>query len=460
METVRRSRSGLLLLIVLLAAVLLPAIAAAQTQPASQPIDVIKVQGAIDRPLFGYLSDALDQAVADHAVVVLQLNTSGTISEDGVALADEVASLPVPVLTWTGPVPARASGAGLLLMYAASLAGVAPGSQTGPLLPLDLRDPGAVPADLNATIDGWLASRGRTVDRSNEDQALNAQQALDGGYASVADNSVLGFLDQVDGKVVQTPGGPVTLHTKIATSEQQIQQTGGVDIRFIEPGPVKRVQHGVASPTMVYVLLILGIACLAFELTQPGFGFAGFAGIFLLVLAGYGIWIVPPTSWFGAVLFLAGIGLLGLDVRLRRLGALSGLGLLVFLAGSLLMYRGVAAPIRISPWLIGGAVVATLLYYGFGLTVAIQSRDRILSTQRGLIGLTGEARGRLAPDGPVYVKGALWRGRSLGDPIAPGSRVRVRGVDGLILKVVAEPLGAEDVAGEPFGPGEDPPASV
>jgi membrane-bound ClpP family serine protease len=83
--------------------------------------------------------------------------------------------------------------------------------------------------------------------------------------------------------------------------------------------------------------------------------------------------------------------------------------------------------------------VATLLYYGFGLTVAIQSRDRILSTQRGLIGLVGEARGRLAPDGPVFVKGALWRGRSVGDPIDPGSPVRVRGVDGLILQVEAEP---------------------
>ena len=63
----------------------------------------------------------------------------------------------------------------------------------------------------------------------------------------------------------------------------------------------------------------------------------------------------------------------------------------------------------------------------------------VLSTQRGLIGLVGEARGRLAPDGPVFVKGALWRGRSLGEPIPPGSKVRVRGVDGLVLKVEAEP---------------------
>ena len=82
--------------------------------------------------------------------------------------------------------------------------------------------------------------------------------------------------------------------------------------------------------------------------------------------------------------------------------------------------------------------MASLLYYGFALTVALQSRDRIVGTQRGLIGLVGEARGRLAPDGPVFVKGALWRGRTEGEPIEPGTPVRVRGVDGLILRVEAE----------------------
>ena len=63
-----------------------------------------------------------------------------------------------------------------------------------------------------------------------------------------------------------------------------------------------------------------------------------------------------------------------------------------------------------------------------------------------MIGLVGEARGKMAPDGPVFVKGALWRGRSLGEPIAIGTRVRVRGVDGLVLKVEpeTEPLAPND----------------
>jgi membrane-bound serine protease (ClpP class) len=134
-----------------------------------------------------------------------------------------------------------------------------------------------------------------------------------------------------------------------------------------------------------------------------------------------------------------GIGSLMLDVRLRSLSWPTWAGLVAFGAGSLFAWSGVDASIRVSPWLIGGAIVGSLLYYGFALTVAIQSRDRIMGTQRGLIGLRGEARGRLAPDGPVFVKGALWRGRTNGDPIEAGTAIRVRGVDGLILRVEAEP---------------------
>jgi membrane-bound serine protease (ClpP class) len=215
-----------------------------------------------------------------------------------------------------------------------------------------------------------------------------------------------------------------------------------VQINFQEPGPVKRVEHAVSTPSMVYFLVVVALACLAFELTQPGFGFAGFGGLVVLALATYGVWVVPP-SILGMAALLAGIGLLVLDVRLRKLGALTAIGMLVFVAGSVLVYRGVAPPMRISPWMIAGVTLATVLYYGFGLTVAIQSRDRIASTQRGLIGLTGEARGRLAPDGPVYVKGSMWRGRSTGEPIASGQRVRVRGVDGLVLRVEAEPGGSD-----------------
>ena len=400
-------------------------------------VDVIKVEGAIDEPMLAYVVERLDAAEREGAVVVLQLDTAGTLDEDGVALATRIATLDVPVVTWVGPAPARASGAGLLLMYASSLAAVSPGSQTGPPLPIDLADPEAEPAGLHSTIAGWIEARGKSTEIDWNDRPLTAAEARHRQIAQVAALSIPDLLDRIDGRSVSIPSGSAVLHTRIATTRQQADE-GTVDIRFENLGPVDRVLHGVASPSMVYFLLVLALAALSFELTQPGFGFAGFAGFGMLGLGVYGMTVVP-VDWFGAFLLVGGIGLMVVDVRTQRLGAPTALGLVAFAAGSILAWRGMAAPMRISPWLIGGAVVASALYYGFALTVAIRSRDRIVNAQRGLIGLVGEARGRLAPNGPVYVKGALWRGHSTGDEIAPGTPVRVRGVDGLVLRVEAEP---------------------
>ena len=405
--------------------------------PTSTDVVVLKVEGAIDRPLWSYLNQRLDQAEADGSIVVLQTDTSGTLGEDGVALGNRLVAMRVPVLVWVGPAPAKAAGAGLLLMYASSLAGVSPGSQTGPLNPIDLAAPDKADPGLQTTIQGWLDARGKDTRIDWPDGALDGAQAMDHGIAQIAAGSITQFLDAVDGKTVMTADGPVTLHTRIATTDREAAQHV-VNMYFDNMGPVLRVAHGVASPSIIYFLLAIGLACLAFELTQPGFGFAGFAGVGMLLLAAYGIWVIPPF-WPGFALLLAGVALMTLDVRIRNLGPLTALGLVAFGAGSWLAWHQVAPASRISPWLIAGAVVASLLYYGFGLTVALQSRDRIVNTQRGLIGLVGEARGRIAPEGPVYVKGAMWRGRSAGEVIAPGTPVRVRGVDGLVLKVEADP---------------------
>jgi membrane-bound serine protease (ClpP class) len=414
----------------------------ASSQPVT-PIHVLEVEGPLDRPLLGYLEEQLDLAEETGAIVVLQLDTPGTLGQDGVALARRVAELEVPVIAWVGPAPARASGAGLLLMLASSVAAVAPGSQTGPLSPLDVLRPAPLPDPLVATIDGWLEGRGRSADLTVVDRPLAGQDAIDAGIAETFGYTVPEVLRKLDGTTVRTPNGDVLLRTRVATTSAEADERV-VELRTIEPGLIGRVVHAVSTPSMVYLLLVLGLAALAFEMTQPGFGFAGFSGLALLLLAIYGLTVATP-SWAWLAVLCAGIGSMAADVRMRSLSWPTWAGLAAFAIASWFAWSDVADPIRLSPWLIGGAVAASLLYYGFALTVAIQSRDRIVGAQRGLIGLVGEARGRLAPDGPVFVKGAMWRGRSIGGAIEPGTPIRVRGVDGLILRVEAEP----QVAGAP-----------
>jgi membrane-bound serine protease (ClpP class) len=404
---------------------------------------VVKVDGSIDRTVAGYLREALADAERTGSTVVLQLDSAGTLDQDAVEIARWVHESAVPVVTWVGPSPAKAQGAALLLMYAASDAAVAPGAGLGPLEPLDLAGaPAPSVSAVRELASDWMQERGRPVPAAFPGEPVPAQEALNEGIASIAAASIPDLLDRLDGRVVRTPEGEVTLNTRIARAEGEEP----VNVRFVDLGPIDRVLHAAASPTWIYVLLVLGLAGLAFELTQPGFGFAGFMGAGMIALGIYGL-IVVPFSWLGLGLLLLGIGLMTVDVLVRRLGPLTASGLAGFLVGSVILFGGVADQIDVSPWLVAAFVAAAFLYWGFGLTVAVQARERITSTQKGLVGLVGETRGELKPEGPVYVKGTLWRGRSADGPIAPNTRVRVRAVDGLILRVQPEPQ---------TGPGEDP----
>jgi membrane-bound serine protease (ClpP class) len=415
--------------------------------PTTSKVLVVKVDGSIDRTVAGYLTDSVAEGERTGAAVVIQLDSAGTLDQPAIDLAERLFRSRVPVIVWIGPAPAKAQGAALLFMYASSLAAVAPGVGIGPLQPVDLVDAtnATLPNDaaLERMASGWAKTRGRPMP-AFPSSVVPAQEALDGYVAQEVATSLPDLLSTIDGSTVQTAGGPVTLHTKIAQSPTQQP----VEVRFTELGPFDRVLHAVASPAAIYLLLVLGLAALAFELTQAGFGFAGFAGLGMLALAVYGLTVVP-AAWPGIGLLVAGVALLCADVLLHRLGFLTAAGVVAFLVGSFLSFRGVAPAIGISPWLIGLLTVGSVLYYGFALTVAQRSRERIASTQRGLVGLLGETRGELKPEGPVYVKGTLWRGRSSDGPIPPGTRVRVRGVDGVVLRVEPDP-----------GAGENPPSDV
>lgn len=450
----RRPRSAVLVPLVLLALAGLSwtaAPASGQAQEAAQRVIVLQVDGPMDGIVVDSLLDGLADAEADGAVLVVQIDSPGTLGHDAVDLAERFHAATVPVVVWAGPAPATVAGGALLLMQASALGAVAPGAAVGPAVPVDVARPDAGPTadEVGDLAAGWAAERGRPAPTLVPDRAVPGQDAIDGGIVAVAAPSVTDLMAAIDGMTVQTAVGPWTFATRVATAEGERP----VDLRFTSLGPADRVLHAAATPTSVYLLLVLGLAAIAFELTQPGFGFAGFSGIGLAGLGAWGLTVVPSSRIGLALLLLGNAGLVA-DVVLRRLGPMTIIGILGFLAGSILAFGDVDASIRISPWLIGSLTVSAGLYYGFVLTVALQSRDRITSTQRGLVGLRGEARSDLAPEGGVYVKGTMWRGRSASGPITSGTRIRVRGLDGLVLVVEPDPTPPGGDADDGDGDGE------
>lgn len=413
-------------------------------------VEVVKVNGALDRVLVDFLVGEIGRAEAADSTLVLQLDSAGTLDRDALALAERVHASEVPVIVWNGDVPSRVRGGALLLMVSASLSAVSPGSATGPLEPVDLARPERSIPDVDVRVADWYGAfdKGPAPRLTELTEPIPGQVALEENIAQEAAASIPELLDSIDGREVVTAAGPVTLATELAEREGVGEP---VLWTFRELGPFGRVLHAMISPSAIYLLVCLGLAGVAFETTQPGFGFAGFAGLGSLALGIYGLTVVPFDP-IGLAVILGAVGLLVLDVRLRSLGWRTWAGLVTFVVGSILVFRGVSDLIDLSPWLVGSMTLATFLYYGFALTVAIQSRDRISTQQRGLIGLVGEARNDLNPVGGVFVKGTMWRGRAIEGEIPQGAKVRVRGVDGLVLKVEPAP---DDAGGSP-GPAPDP----
>jgi len=418
---------------------------AASEAPTEAPlatVDIVKVQGIVDPTLVGFVTDELADAISRHSTVILQIDSNGTFGDLARTLGRRIREAPVPVVAWVGPIGARLQGGAAFVAYSAGLVAMAPGAGIGPARPFDAgttaaaEPPAVVAANTAALAD---VAEGAGVQASGVaaviDHALAAAPARDAGAVSVVAANVSDLLRAIDGRTVRTGSGPVTLATVTESGRP-------LTVRFVEPGPVDRFLHAISTPTAVYVLVVLGVWGIAFELTQPAFGVAGIAGLLALVAAGYGLTVIP-VAWIGLVVLIAGMGLQWLDLVLRRLAWLTAIGTVLFALGSWLAWRGVSPAIDLSWWLIALFTVGGLLFFGFGLTVALRSREQIRTAQVGLVGLVGEVRSDLTPEGGVYVKGTLWRARSMNGHIPKGTRVRVKGIDGLILRVEEEPGGGE-----------------
>ncbi len=404
-------------------------------------VDIVKVTGMIDPSEAAYIRGTIQATEAEgasDATVVLQIDSLGAYGDQAVRLGAFIRSASVPVIAWVGPASAKAQGGALYLVYSSALATMAPGAGLGPGRPFDparkaSTEPAAKVAANSRALQALAPGAGATSAGAAAAavRALPAGPAQRAGAVALVARDVPELLRTLDGRTVTVRSQRVTLVTRGSVARP-------VAVRFHEIGPVRRTLHAVGTPVAVYVLLVLALWAIAFEFTQSGFGLAGIAGLLGLALAGYGLWVIP-FRWVGLVLIVGGIALQGADVIVRRLAWLTGIGTAAFLVGSLWTWWGVSAAIRVPLWLPVLFTIGGFLLFGFGFTVAVQARERIRSQQVGLVGLTGEVRSDLDPVGGVVVKGTVWRARSMDGPIGKGTKVRVRGIDGLVLQVDPEP---------------------
>jgi membrane-bound serine protease (ClpP class) len=212
-------------------------------------------------------------------------------------------------------------------------------------------------------------------------------------------------------------------------------------VRFGQLSLVDQLMHSVASPAVTYLLLAIGLALIVFELFTAGVGVAGVIGAGSLVLSCYGL-AVLPTHWWGIALIAVAFVAFAIDVQTGVPRFWTGVGVAAFVAGSLTLYDGLSLS-----WItLAVGIAGVVLAFAAGMPNMVRARFSTPTIGREwMIGEIGRAATAIAPDGVVQMRDALWRAyTNRATPIDELDRVRVVGIEGLVLEVEPEEGGARD----------------
>jgi membrane-bound serine protease (ClpP class) len=268
------------------------------------------------------------------------------------------------------------------------------------------------------------------------DRRLTGDKAAEAGLIDAVAPTLGDLIIALNGKEVPTAAGPVRLTTaKQVDTKEGPRQTADQPVRFLKPGTFESVQHSLTSPSVVFLLLIVGLSLMVFEFFTVGIGLAGVTGAAAVAGALYGSSHLPVNWWALGLLVLSTFGF-AVDVQAGHQGFWTGIGVLGLLAGALKLVGG-SSVLDVPLWLVALVFVGQIVFMLGGMTVAVRNRFSIPTVGRGsMIGELGEARTELNPDGVVTVRGAPWRARTQrGRPVSPGGAVRVVAVDRLVLEV-------------------------
>jgi membrane-bound serine protease (ClpP class) len=405
-----------------------------QVDAGSAPVYLVRISGAISPGNADFLDSAIHKADAEGAgCLIVMLDTPGGLAESMRKMVMAIYGSRIPVVVYVAPSGARAASAGVMITMAADVAAMAPGTHIGAAHPVnaggkDLDETMAekVTNDMVAFVKSIAEKRERNIEWAEkavrESVSVTEIEALEKKIIDLVAQDVDDLVAQINGLEIKGKG-PIDIDPDNRIWIAETVRT--------------RILKALSDPNIAYILMMIGLAGLYFELSHPGAVLPGVIGSIALILAFYSLQTLP-VNIAGVLLILLALIFFILEMKIASYGLLSVAGIVSLLLGSMMLFDRSGGRIGIS-WTV---MVPTIsLVGGFFVVVAglvFRSRTRRPMTgESGLIGETGVVRTPLAPTGRIQVHGELWFARCR-TPLATGQRVRVTAVDGLTLEVEPE----------------------
>lgn len=409
---------------------------ATQLFPQSNVVDVIRLDGTINPASADYIHSGIKRAAADEAqCLVVVLNTPGGLLKSTRVIVSDILTSPVPVIVYVAPSGSQAASAGVFITLAAHIAAMAPGTNIGAAHPVTLQGQQDSVMMEKATNDAAAFIRTIAEKRSRNVQwaekavrqslSITETEALSENVVDLVAKNIDTLLAKIDGKVVQTEQGEKTLHTRNA------------EVRTTEMSWRERLLDILSSPDIAYILFMIGIYGVLFELYNPGSIFPGVVGVISLILAFYSLHTLP-INYAGLALIIFAVILFIAEIKITSHGLLTVAGIISLLLGSLMLFQSDSAleVVRLSWSVIIPTVLFTTLFFVFALGMGIRAQRRKPSTgAEGLVGEIGETISILNPEGEIRIHGEIWHATSTEGKIPQGVKVRVRSVDNLRVEV-------------------------